>query len=136
MVECPRWTFQWGSWDIGSVFWIMPPQCWGFSPRGGAKPLARKSTQAQLLLVLCSRATEQTSSREPGHAWSCNLRCCHCGDSSGACGDSSAPSALGALRDTKHMWDHLKDFGCSLVFFGSWICHHRSKEHGLLFWVL
>lgn len=44
---------------------------------------------------LCSGATEQTSSREMGHTWSCNP-CCHPRDTSWAGGDSSAPSALGA----------------------------------------
>lgn len=54
----------------------------------------------------------------------------------GLVGGTSAPSALGARRDTERMWGHLGDFGCSEVLFGTWISPHRREEQGLLFGVL
>lgn len=91
LVECPHWTLQWGSWDVGSVFWIMPCPVSEVLPEGGPKPPARESAQGQLLRVPCSRATEQTSSREPGHCWSCNLRCCHLMTAPGLVGKALHP---------------------------------------------
>lgn len=96
---------------LGGCAWLCVldnalPSAGGF-PQGGSQATSQEKASKPsycwfLEPPLYSRATEQTSSREMGHTWSCDP-CCHPGDTSWAGEDSSAPSALGACRGTECM---------------------------------